>query len=245
VSVSRTGSAGYIADPNNSASQSITVPADATIAIVGIVNFRDVDNYIGLGNAEDASTASLTLGGTQMKIGRVQDTLAELPANYHIGLFYLVNPPTGSQTLAWDFAGSNNPSLGSVIHYAFYKGVDISSPIRSRGGEKNESGSSATTGTLAAVAGDAIVAEGCSYANNTVSWTNATELREEGYSDWGQNAAYAENVSVSGDVAVSISATYDYAMIVGMVLKASGGPFMPPGYEVSRRSHNSAMRVGR
>jgi hypothetical protein len=54
-------------------------------------------------------------------------------------MFYLVNPPTGTQTLAWDWLGSTNPTDGVVLVHGYYKGNATVSMARDTDGSAGSS----------------------------------------------------------------------------------------------------------
>lgn len=193
-SVSRTGSVTDIHNNVNSGSQSITVPSDATLAIVTANGFYNQANYF--------SSGSVTLGGDTMSVGRSDDS----DITYEFSaIFYLINPSTGSQTLAWDWAGSNAPSSGVHIHYAFYKDIDTSSLIRDTGGQQTATGT-ATTGSMTAQTGDMAIAIAHGYDSSLPSfnWTNATETDDDQYNF--SASSYAE-ATPSGNITITATQT--------------------------------------
>jgi hypothetical protein len=167
----RIGSLSTSTSRANSGSTAITVPSDATMAIASVWGYHD-------GFANYFSGGSLELGGQAMTaVAADGDTSKEMGA-----LFYLVNPPTGSQNLDWDWLGdsSNAASHGVRFVYAFYKDVDTASPIRSFSGVQQASNPH-ETGTLTALPGDLIVASVAAWTEGnelTFTWTNATEVSE-------------------------------------------------------------------
>lgn len=213
----RTGSVGLITSSAQSGQQSVTVPADAEIAVIGAFGYdaATADMFDG-GAADDANTSKVTLGGTNMKIGRAQDEII----SQMVGIYYLVSPSTGSVTLAWDWGVA--PDEGVGIYYAFYKGLNTGSPIRSRANAETHDSTSVSTGSMSAESGDLAIAVSCSYGG-TLSWTNATEVREDLYnSDTGGFAEASPSASVNITVTQS-AGSGNFNSIVGIVLQAAAG----------------------
>lgn len=223
MAVTRTGSVGEITWVSNNSSQSVTVPSDAEIMVVTASCVRDVTHYMCNGASEDGSVTTLTLNSVQFKLGKCNESTTEAPANYNLVVFYLVSPSTGSQTLAWDMVGTNNPTIGAVFHYAFYKGINTTTPIRSRGSGREVTDSIAETGTMDFVTGDMAVAEAFTPSfsgENITSWTNATEATETAYGSI--SAALAENSSATDDINISADSTHSgYCMIAAVVLRGA------------------------
>lgn len=220
MAVTRTGSIEYFESVANSGNHSITVPSDAEIVIVGVGGNRDVVNFLDLGNPPDDNTASLTINSVQMKVGRCEDSTSL--TNECCGIFYLVNPATGSQTLAYDWSGSNVFTAGGQFYVAYYKGVDTADPIRDRGGEHTDD-TDATTGTLTVSTGDMIVAVAEMYGADTdvIQWTNATEADQDQYN--GRTMAIAENNNGVNVAITSYHATQVYHIVNALVLKVAAG----------------------
>jgi hypothetical protein len=207
----RIGSLGTLTNRDSPGSAAMTVPSDATMVIVAVTGYHDLfPHYF--------SNGSLTLGGQTMTA-----VAADGDATKHMGaLFYLVNPPIGNQTLAWDWLGdsSNVPSAGARIVYGFYKGVDTASPVRSSSGTQQASNPHAT-GSLAALSGDLIVAWVAAFSGGeelTFTWQNAMEVSEFSVFEFA-DGAWAET-SPTGAQTVSANGSVDTdAGIAAIVLK--------------------------
>lgn len=175
MSVERTGSVFEIHSASNTGSQSVTVPADATLMVVGVVaaTSETITNFL--------DGASLSLDGASLSNGRMDDN----DYNYILtGVFYKASPATGNKTFAWNFGGTANSPVGNHIFIAFYKGVDTSNPIRSAGGEQDDD-ANATTGSLTAASGDALFGVAGAFRSPTnatnITWSNAIELDDDEY----------------------------------------------------------------
>lgn len=197
AAITRTGSVSEIESTANSGSQSITVPSDATLIVVTVTGYTSGETATRL------TSGTLTLAGNSLT---AQVVAAAGTTDYDLaGVFYRVNPATGSQTLAWDWNGTATWTDGGHIIYAFYKGVDTASPIKDSDTATQAGASStatATTPTLTASSGDMIFSG--LYAWDTtnptsITWTNATEVNGNVYNNsWGG----AAETFPSGDVAV-------------------------------------------
>ena len=114
--VTRTGTVTTIQNSLQSDSQSVTVPTDATLCVVMATLYNGTANWI--------APNPVSLGGTNLTTLQKTD---EQTDNGHVWLGYLVNPATGSQTLAWDWGAT--PSVGANIAVSFYKGVVTTNPV--------------------------------------------------------------------------------------------------------------------
>lgn len=160
----------------------------------------------------------MTIGGNAMTaVAADGDTSAFMGA-----LFYVFNPPTGSQTLAWDWVGTSPPVDGGLFAWGAYKDLDTSG-IRSSSGTQ-QAGNPHTTGTLTAQSGDLIVAfaEQFTVSDDTFTWTSATRISEFTAFDRG-DASWAE-ASPTGNQTVSASSSSSSdGGIVAIVLKPAAG----------------------
>lgn len=160
MAVTRTGSATSIANTNQTWSQSVNVPADAQVAVVIATVWANQDNWI--------AANPFSLGGSNLTTLQKTDSQHDNNATW---LGYLVNPPTGSQTLSCNW-GQSLPA-GASITIAFFVGVDTSNPIRSSG-QQTSNGSDLTG--LTASAGDMMVGGVGSDTQPTVTDNSQTQL---------------------------------------------------------------------
>lgn len=120
MAVERTGTAVNINTSSDSGSQSITVPSDATLAVVFFGGYIAAGTHL-------ASDVTLTLGGTTMtNVGHNPGTTSGVDG---IWIRHLVNPATGSQTFGW--STGRTFQYGILITIVFYRGVDTATPIKS------------------------------------------------------------------------------------------------------------------
>src|SRR5262245_16476523 len=105
----------------NTGSASLAIPADTTFLLCHW-NF-----YSGTANVLSGAQ-SLTIGGQAMTIVSGGDSSN---AAFMGILAYRNAPLTGTQTLAWDWAGTTVVNDGASRYCTFYKQVNSSTPVRS------------------------------------------------------------------------------------------------------------------
>lgn len=181
-----------------SSSQTITVPSDATFLIVGVV-------------AKDSSVgtilSTLTIGGTSI-LPAV--TYQNNNVNYGItALYKMVNPPTGSQTLAWTW---NSALTGGALYYvSYYKGVNLTTPIRGFGSARASStvgNQTATTPAFSAIAGDVIAGVVYSYFSyDAMANLNTSEIQDSPDPD---GTAYNIAQAAFGETTISSGTTFAF-----------------------------------
>jgi len=132
-------------------SESCTVPADCTLALI---------TYCGWSGAGD-DFVSGTLGGESLTLAESQPGINGVcPTS---GIAYLVNPPTGSQTLIVTIQNADNKySIGA--HY--FKGGDTSNPLRDTANTAQAGSSPFETPSFNVSAGDLAVVLVGGYTEN-------------------------------------------------------------------------------
>lgn len=213
MAIVRTGSVSTFEFSENAHSTAVTVPADAEFCFVGVTGYD-------LGpTASYFSSGTLTLGGQAMTA-----IAGDGNSGMFMGaVFYKTLPLTGSQTLAWDWAGTSNAGNGVMFLVAFYKGLDTASPIRSQDAGQQAANPHAT-GTLTALSGDLIVAWMWQFASadSTITWTGATEVQAV-TPTLNADGSLAE-ASPTGNQTVSASGSDNQdGGIVAIVLTPAGG----------------------
>jgi hypothetical protein len=205
--ITRTGSV-LVQDlsTNNTGSTSITVPTDADYMTVGVTSWSSVANFL--------SGGSVTLNSASLSVISSADSNNSYD---YSALFGLKAPSTGSQTLAWDWAGT-----GSALHHcyatiSFYKGVNQTTPIRDFGSEQGYDTANVTTGSMTAQSGDMAVAV-LESDTSTVSWSGATQVA------YTANAIYYAEASPSSDVTIIASNVYWGAISGGVLVAATASP---------------------
>lgn len=238
MAVTRTGSVTEIESTANTGSQSVTVPADAEVMMVG------VSGGTSGGTSNYFSGGSCTIGGASLTLGRDDDNTG---ARISQCIFYKITPATGAQTFAWDWAGTAALGVGGHIHIAFYKGIHASTPIGATGGLQ-DTDSDATTGSLTATNGDAVFCIGSGYGSTgtptDLSWTNATELDDDTFTSLRGACAEAfpagnVTVTVTQSGGTGTKATTISAIVITQAAGAAGHPTMArwngiPGMKLSR-----------
>jgi hypothetical protein len=138
----------------------ITVPSDATLAVVCVAG--------GGGTAPYFSIGSVTIGGVALTavIGGADGE--------HLTIFYLISPGTGTQNLSFNWGAT--PAIATDFVYGFYKGIDTASAIRDIYGSKEAT--SHLTDTMTAESGDMVLAWCVEFSEGAevLTWTNATEI---------------------------------------------------------------------
>jgi len=211
AAVARLGSVQTFTSSAITSSQNISVPAGADIMTLVVGGFDGDDVFSG---------GTITLGGNALQIGFDGD---DNGSTAHQGILYYIDVSSlsGVQSLAWTWNGSGSLLIGANFLYAFYDGVDTTSPIRASGGQQDTDGNF-TTGTLAAVAGDMIVAGMAFTSNATVAWSGATEALNT--SDFNGNMTSVAEESLSGNTTVSTTLTVGDPDGSLMALALAAGP---------------------
>jgi len=123
-------------------SESCTVPADCTLALV---------TYCGWSGSGD-DFVSGTLGGQSLTLAESQPGINGVcPSS---GIVYLANPPTGSQTLVITIETATN-EYSICAHY--FKGGDTSNPLRDTANAAQAGSSPFETPSFDVLAGDLAV----------------------------------------------------------------------------------------
>lgn len=236
MAITQAGSTLKFDGPNTNTgtvTSTMTVPADAEIALVGWSGYSTTANFYSGGGM------TLTKGGvdTAMTVAVTGANSADNNTGIWMGaMFYMVAPDTGTnKSLKFDWVGSSSASDGDAMcSVTFWKGIDTGSPVRHALGAQHAS-AAATTGTLTCVSGDLIVAWVSAYASsvgvdgNADSWSNLTELSEL------VNEAHADGAWATGSpsgnttVAISTETGWDDRTITAIVLKpaAAGTKAIP------------------
>ncbi len=195
-------------DGANTGSVAVTVPAGATLMVVGLSGYSGSPSYY--------SGGAVTINGAAMTSVAIDASTAAFQG----AMFYRVLPSTGSQTLAWDWVGTEVQTNAALLVYGFYKGIDTISPVRDTYGFQELGGTHATD-SLTAQTGDMVIAWSEFFVTGgvegSITWTNATEILEATFyapSDGG----WAE-ASPSGNVIITAQATSDDGGIGAIVFK--------------------------
>lgn len=128
MAVERTGTAQTFATTLSSDSFSLAVPGDATLAVVFFSGYSTTPYNTAFNNGQ----YSVTIGGQACTHVNRSTTVSD---NRDIACSILVNPPTGSQTMAISISGT--VLSGNFFTVVYYKGVDTDNPILDSGGSDN------------------------------------------------------------------------------------------------------------
>lgn len=221
MAVARTGSISVVTDGSNTSSVSVTVPAGASLAMLFVCG------YHGATGLFSAPGAAPTLGGSAMTlaVGSDDENLVGGCA------YYLKNPPSGTQTYAWDWGGASNSSTGDTHFIVYYTGTDGTTPIGATV-EDQATASPMSAGALANSSGDLVTAFGWAFRSGSapgISWSNVTSVQAETQNAGapGSYGAYAETAGTGTNITPSFTYTGDDVGIIGIVLKASGAAAAP------------------
>jgi hypothetical protein len=193
----------------NTGSTTITVPADCTCLVVGVVGYQPTANLF--------SSGSLTLNS--MALTAVSGGDAVTADRYMGCLWYLGNPSTGTQTLAWDWAGSSSldGATGAFFLIAFYKGVATDTLVRDTFGMQASASGPHSTDTMTAQNGDFLVAYAFSFVNpgpGSWTWSGATAAGTLGI---GVSTSSLAEVAPSGTQVVSAQETSQNSVYAGLL----------------------------
>lgn len=199
---------------NTATFSSISVPADATLAIYMQMAFSPTVDYF--------DTVVPTFDGNNMTLlYSVESTATQ---SVFIWGYACSAQQSGSVSIVYDFAGTFSPNSGSYHAWGFFKGVDVSSlptsAVGSSGGEANEADTAAvSTGALTGSAGRMFVGGYSRYQGTAPTVVTGTTVQDsatnnDGTGHW-LHSSISGNVTATGDD----SGTTSYHTIAGIVLE--------------------------
>lgn len=209
---SRTGSIAMLQSTSQNDSDSVTVPADADLAIVVAAVYV----------FEGVNFSSLTLGGNGLtEINAFQNVGAEAGDTV---MWRLTNPPSGSQTLAWGWEAE--PEEGATIFVVFYKDVNTSSPITDS--DVGYGDPTATSAAFSSSTNDTCLCVGYSFdATDCDAGYGANQVEiADGDIFGGCQGAVGEKAGVSGTTTMEVDG--DYCSIVACSIAGSVGGIPVP-----------------
>ena len=218
MAVARTGSVQAFTSSADSGSQNITVPT-SSLFVLGVGGWAS-------GNTAIFSGGTLSIGGNALTLAISGETHTALA--YKSALFYRVNPPTGTQAVAWNWLGTGALGYGCVFTYAFYTGVNTTTPIGATFTNHVTDGTPPTTiatGTMTAANGDMMVGYGVTDDAHTLTWTSATEalqtqfnLNEQAFAEQAMTGNGSASLgSSSGFVTLAVAIIQQAAIASGML----------------------------
>lgn len=212
MAITRTGSVYQASDNNNNGGGDVTIPADATLFVIGYVGCIPESGYI----------TTPTLDGTPMSLGYLSGNTS---GNNVCAIWYTINPPTGVKAFAFDWANSSPPNDGGQFIWASYKGNALSDVVRdSDGGQVADHTKSVT---ISASNGDMVYSVGYGWndpSTPNLAWTNATDVSDVIFND---SVAGAAESFPSGNVTITVehdggSGSYPYTTLGCVCFKYSG-----------------------
>lgn len=208
MTVERTGTAVNINTSSNTGSQSITVPSDATLAVM----------FFGGASGDDTGFDS---GNSTFSIGGFPATWrARSASSFDVGdccVSTLSNPATGSQTFAWTCGASI--TYGNMLTIVFYKGVDTSSPVRSSGGNQATTlNTTLSVADLTYVSGDMMVG-GVTGGNSGITLVGNSQSQIALTGPGAKNSFAYLGVADRASIGTFTVSNVDYPGIVALVLR--------------------------
>jgi hypothetical protein len=196
----------------NTGTFGITVPGTCKLAVALVTGYASTGYYSG--------RTSFRIGSTEMAC---PSSAADTDASWMGCLFYLIDPPTGAQTVTYDWAGS---AAGAENHrglFAYY--TDVVTGERAAQGMQSGSASTFATSSIAAQSGDLIIAgawavDGATGDTTVFTGNNVTKDVEI----WGFLADTAM-LSATASGAQTASVTYGITTeggIIGVALTTGG-----------------------
>ena len=208
---SRTGSITSYAQDDTSDSDSITVPEDAELCIVAVAYW----------NGSQTELSTLTLDGDAFTEVALYNSGGN---NYGaVGIYQLVEPSTGEQTLAWEWDHSFAMGGGEsyVMFVLFYTDVNTAGPITDA--DIGHAWGVATSGSFSSSTNDTCFCVGYSYGQDCDAGhgPNQVELDNDHDSVWENWGAIGEKAGVTGTT--TMAADGDGTAIAACSIAGTGG----------------------
>ena len=150
-----TGSIVQIGSTSASGSQSITVPSDATCALL-LISYACIPSSIALSSAS-INSVNFTLTRNNIDVAGLTSTTA----------WYLLNPATGTRTFAWTWAG--DIQAGANIFIVFLKDTVTSGNPVTGSGNANGNGGEITTTSFSSTTNDLCVCVVSSFSADAIA----------------------------------------------------------------------------
>ena len=194
----------------NASSQSITVPAGATLAVITAGAYCGAATYGSPTFTLAGSACTRVEGGTPG--GDFDAAILE----------YAVSPAAGSATLAWSVPTLSVSTLKILV--AFYSGSDTATPIGTHGRVDHNSGTTGaeTVSGLTAPAGSLTV--GIAVSDLMPDMTGGSQTVVASSADTAVRAALAHKAESTSLTAANLT----FGMLLAMVILPTAGP--PPQY---------------
>lgn len=207
----------------NTGSTSITVPSSSTLVVMFVGGFSGSANFF--------SGGTYTLAGSGMTVATLTTQADASTSAMMAAAAFQINPTAGSQTFAYDFAGTATLEVAAVFHFVFFTGTHATTPIGSANG--NQVGSSgANAGARTNAGGDMV----CGFtvifhagAAPTITWSGVTHVagptantNGDAYADYAETAGTGSNITPSDTWTGG-----DDGAVIGLVVKQAAGGAAP------------------
>ena len=210
----RTGTASEVNAESPASSTSVTVPSDATM-VVAFWAFWDSD-----GGGID----TLSLGGSPLTVLTEISVVGSAAAT---GVATLVAPPTGSQTFAWDWDGTDFRDEGGKMILVWIKDHNTTTPARDVDCNATAGGSTINV-TIDTQTTDLVIAMGQTY--NADPTTTGTAFISNAIQNSERYDA-TEVTALAGTTTITCNG--DFPSVAAISLPAaSGGPITTTEYRL-------------
>jgi hypothetical protein len=209
----------YVDTTSNPFSDDITVPADATLCLAGVIGWYDTQ----------VNFSTATLGGTALTQVRA---FVGGTSGSSVALWQLVSPPTGSRAFARQL--NVYPYEGAHIFVVFLKDINTSAPITDSDEGDSGTASTATSGSFTSTANDLCLCVGYSYSSTdgdaAPTGAGQTEVADSALSNGCQGAvgtkpgvAGATTMKFAGDYPTLIACSIAGTAVSGSQIKVLAG----------------------
>lgn len=180
---------------------------------------------IGVTSANTATFGTVSYGGVTMT-SRLEATTSGGSTGGRIGLFYLLNPPTGSNTVSIGFTTANVIEVWGGC--TSYTGADPSDPF-AQTPVASQGNSTTASGSLSNVAGGNLVIAGAGAGSSMTTQTQTLTwaANVDGGSSLGNGRASVSSTLGSVTHQFTISATDSWATVIAEIKSAAGNIFSP------------------
>ena len=237
MSITRIGIDTAWTSATNNTTHGITIPSDCTLAILGVSGYFATTAYFSGGTVAIGANNFTAISGADAGF-----------AAFQACLWYRVNPPTGAQTLTWNWSLTGDATNGVRFQMAYYKGVNTSDLIHdSYGGQ--DPAAPQSTDTLTVDSGEMVIGVFGSYVDSapTFSWTNLTAY----HSDWdGSSAGLSMADAIpGGNIVVTADETGTHgdsglAVIVVKAAATAGSSIEPSVGSAALSGNQSILNFG-
>ena len=204
----RTGTASEVdAGAAQSSSVSVTVPSDCTL-IIAQWDYYDGGSG-GPMTSIDLDSVNFTLPVNEGDSGN----------NVGLGLGWLLNPATGSQTFAWDWGSGGAKSEGGLITLTYIKDHHATDPIRDTDWDRTNDNIDCSI-TVTSETTDIVIAQ-CGSFNTTPTLDGTVYINDRIY----QSEHYDASQVTAGASSTTVNMLgEEFSGMVGVSIKEAAGP---------------------